>query len=77
MTRFEWFDNGYAQLPLSLGILSADVFMKFIRYKIYLDFVGAGVEHKTAIELTAERNKCDRSTIYRDLQWFSHEVATT
>ena len=76
MTRFEWFDNGFAQVPLNLGILDADVFMKFIRYKVYLDFLDAGVDRKTAIELTAERNECDRSTIYRDLKWFSQEDAT-
>lgn len=71
MTRYEWFENGYGLEAVTLGIVGAGVFMKYIRYKIFLEFTSAGVDKITAIELTAERNKCDRSTIYRDIEWFA------
>lgn len=71
MTRFEWFESGHAQCPLNLGILGADMFMKYIRYKVYLDFLSSGIDKQTAIEFTAERNKCNRSTVYRDIEFFA------
>lgn len=71
MTRFQWFEEGKAQEPLDLGILGSDMFAKYIRYKVYLDFISTGIDKATAIEFTAERNKCDRSTIYRDISFFA------
>ena len=71
MTRFQWFESGYGIEAVNLGIIGAGVFMKYIRYKIYLEFREAGVDKITSIELTAERNRCDRSTIYRDIEWFA------
>ena len=69
MTRFEWFEQGYGQQAYHMGIIRADVFMKFIRYKVYLDFLDQGNSISTAIELAAERNHCDRATMYRSIKY--------
>ena len=70
MTRFEWMrDCGLC--GVQLGMIGADVYSKYIRYIIYLEYIKAGKEHTTAITLTAERTRVTESTIYRALEFFA------
>jgi len=70
MTRFEYFDQGFARVGMELGCISIDDFTKFIRYKVYLDFRNEGHDKSTSIELTAERCRCHYKTVYRALAYF-------
>jgi len=71
MTRFQFFESGYGLIGVEMGIISPSVYMKYIRYRVFLDFMHTNIDKMTAIEFTAERNKCDRSTIYRDIEFFA------
>lgn len=69
-TRLKWFDAGHGTTGVELGIISADVFMKYIRFKVYQDFRRQGFDVSTSEELAAERNKCSAITIFRDRVFF-------
>lgn len=71
MTRFEWFEAGHGLEGVELGIVRPDIFMKYIRYKVYLDFKAQGLDNSVAIALTAERNKCEITSIYRAITFFA------
>lgn len=71
MTRFEWFESGVGIEGVNMGIVRPDVYMKYIRYKVYLDFLSRH-EKKIAIELSAERNRCEITTIYRAIEFFAN-----
>ena len=70
LTKYELFEQGYAQLGVHLGLIDAAAFMKFIRYKVYLDQISQGHNHCTALEITAEITKCSFSTAWRAIQYF-------
>ena len=70
MTRFEWFDKGYAQMALELGFVTPSAFMSFIHYKRYCD-VRPEVKNQTeAIYVLTEEFNCSFSTIYRSIKAF-------
>jgi len=66
MTRLEWFESGAATRAVELGVISPSVLAHFIRFKIYQEF-REGYKATEAIELTAERCKCNRATVYRSI----------
>jgi len=70
MSRFDWFESGAGIAGVELGIVRPDIYMKYIRFKVYLDFLERH-DKKMAIELTAERNKCEITTIYRAIDFFA------
>lgn len=70
MTRFEWFEKGYGQLALDLGIISSSMFMKFIHYKVYLDYRAENMMHISAIELVAEDFNCSVSNVWKSVSFF-------
>lgn len=64
MTRLQWFEAGYGTTGVELGIISPDVFIKYIRYRVYQDFRSKKHDHGTAMELAAEQCKCAAWTIW-------------
>ena len=75
MSRLEWFDGGHGLIGVELGIVRPDIYMKFIRFKVYCDFRHDGNDKTTAITLTAERNKCSERTIYNSIYFFEGFVS--
>lgn len=70
MTRLEWFENGYGQIGLALGIISASMFSKFIQYKVYRQYRDHGRKHMDAIENAADDCKCSPGTVWNSVQFF-------
>jgi len=70
MTRYEYFNNGFARIGMELGFISVSDFSKFIRYQVYLDFRAQGHPSTDAVIHTAERCRCDRSTVYLAIKLF-------
>ena len=70
MDRFEYFDKGFARVGMDLGVVSIDDFTKFIRYKVYLDFISEGHSKTTAVILTVDRCQCCRATVYNSIKFF-------
>jgi len=70
LDRFRYFDEGYARIGMELGVVSVDDFTKFIRYKVYLDFLSEGQTKTTAVILTGERCRCCRATVYNSIKYF-------
>lgn len=71
LTKFEFFDKGYAQMAVELGLISPSAFMKFIHYKVYQETLLEGHNKSTAIQITAERNNSSFSTVWRSVEYFS------
>lgn len=72
MTRFEYFDLGYARIGMQLGLISVDDITKFIRYKVYLDYRSKGLPRMDAMELACEELKCEKDSIYRAIKFFDN-----
>lgn len=72
MTRFEYFENGYARVGMQLGVVSMDDLMKFVRYKVYSEYINQGKLKMDAIQLTCERMKCEKDTVYRAINYFKN-----
>lgn len=70
MTRFEWFEHGYGQQALNLGIISTSMFARYIQFKVYSSYRDAGSAHIEAIEKTAEEVKCSVSTVWKAVYFF-------
>lgn len=69
-TRFEWFERGHGSEAVQLGIINPGIFARYIRYKVYLDLIAQGISHNESINLTADRNRCSYTTVWRDIQFF-------
>lgn len=69
--RIEFFEKGFAQWGLEVGVISTSMFAKFIHWKVYRDFISDGHDKSTAIQLTADRTKASFSTVWRSVQYFS------
>jgi len=74
MTKFEYFDKGFARVGMEFGVVSICEFTKFIRYKVYLDFRNDGYDKSTSIELTAERCRCCQATVYNSINHFLKDL---
>jgi len=70
MTRLEWLDSDFARVGIELGIVRPDIFAKYIRYSIFIDYSKTH-DKATAIQLTADECRCHIDTIYDTLKWFS------
>lgn len=70
MTRFEYFEGGFARVGMELGVVSVYDFTKFIRYKVYLDFINDGIPSTDAVIHTGERCRCSRATVYNSIKFF-------
>lgn len=70
MTRFEWFEKGYGQQALNLGIISTAMFSKFVQYKMYIEHRTEGMGHIEAIEQTALDAKASVTTIWKAVYFF-------
>jgi len=70
MNRFEYFDKGFARVGMELGVVSINDFTKFVRYKVYLDFIAEGQTKTTAVILTCDRCRCSRATVYLSIGFF-------
>lgn len=69
LTRLQWFEAGHGTTAVELGIISPDVFVKFIRYQVYQDFLFKKHDHSTAVELTSEQCKCSTWTVREALHF--------
>lgn len=70
--RFIWFENGYGQTALKLGIISPSMFERFIQYKIYLDLLDQGKGHMEAIKEISDEYNCGVTTVRDAVRFFSH-----
>jgi len=73
MTRFEWFDKGYGQQAMELGIISPSMFMRFIQYKVFLELKDSGMKQTDAISQMADDFKTSESSIFRAVSFFRNE----
>lgn len=58
-------------MGVEVGSVSISEYMKFIRYKIYLDYAAQGHDKCTAIQLTADQTNASFSTVWRSVEYFS------
>lgn len=70
LTKFQFFEEGYAQLGVELGIISEAKFQKFIHYKVYLALIDEGFNHSTAIQITADKTYSNFSSVWRSVAYF-------
>jgi hypothetical protein len=70
MTRFEWFELGYGQEAMNLGIISPSVFYRYIQYKVFLELRAKGLRKEQAYAELEERFKTSRATICRSISFF-------
>jgi len=69
MNRLEWLESDAARIGMELGIVRPDIFAKYIRYSIYIEY-SKKHDKATAIQLTADHCKCEQTTIYRAIEFF-------
>lgn len=70
MTRLEWMSSDEARKGMELGIVRPDIFAKYIRYSIFVEYSKAH-DKATAIQLTADECHCHCDTIYKALEFFA------
>jgi hypothetical protein len=73
MTRLEWFEKGFAQEALQLGILSSAVFAQFVYYKAFQLHKDNFDSKRQAIFYISETTKASYSTVYRAIQFFEQK----
>jgi hypothetical protein len=71
LTKFEFFEQGYAQLAMELGLITPSEFMRFIHFKEYLQLREDGYKKKDAIFIIAEKCRCSESTVWRSVAFFT------
>jgi len=70
VNRLEWLDSDFARQGIELGIVRPDIFAKYIRYSIFIEY-SKKHDKATAIQLTADECKCHSDTIYLAIKFFS------
>jgi hypothetical protein len=73
ISRFDFFEKGFALMGARVGIVSIGLLCKYDRYKTYLEFLEIENNKRKAIDKTVRRLKCDYSTIYRDIYFFERD----
>jgi hypothetical protein len=69
VTRLEWLDSDFARVGIELGIVRPDIFAKYIRYSIFIEY-SKKHDKATAIQLAADECRCEQTTIYRAIEFF-------
>jgi hypothetical protein len=71
LSKYEFFEQGYAQLAVHLGCMSPLVFMKFIHYKEVLFQMNRNGHNKTtAVQITADISRTSTATVWRSVHYF-------
>ena len=70
MTRFEYFQRHGIE-GLNLGIIPVDMFAKFIRYQLYLNYLKEGHKSSEAMKLTSEECRCEITGVYKAKYFFA------
>jgi len=70
MTRFEYFLK-YGTEGLNLGIIPVDMFAKFIRYQVYLNYMKDGNKSSEAMKLASDECCCEITSIYKAKYFFA------
>lgn len=70
MTRYEYFNEGFARVGMELGVVSVNDFTKFVRYQVYLDLRAQGLPSTDAVIQTGDRCRCCRATVYNSIKYF-------
>lgn len=68
--RSDWIEKVNVQEGVKLGILSADIFMYYVRYKEFLELVAKGETRYHAMVKTSEYLNVSRRTIERAVIFF-------
>lgn len=71
ISKYEFFERGFAQLAMDVGYLDPAHFMRFIRYKLFLDYKAQGHNKSTAVQFVADQTRCSFSTAWRAVDEFS------
>ncbi len=66
-TIYQFFEE-HGVYMIDNGIITADKFMAYIRYKVYLDFLAQGNSHEQAVIKASARNKCTPWSIWRSIK---------
>ena len=70
LTRFEWFEQGYGQQALQLGIISPSQFQKYIAFKYYLDYRHDGFGKMEAVAMVAAELKISEIWAFKAVSFF-------
>jgi hypothetical protein len=71
LSKYEFFELGFAQLALNLGLLSTSVFMRFVYYKeVKFQMEKNGHNKSTAVQIAADITKASLSTVWRSVRYF-------
>lgn len=71
LTKFQFFEDGYAQLAVELGLMSPSHFQKYIHFKLYMGFREEGHKKLNAIQLTAEKTLASKTSVWRSVAFFT------
>lgn len=70
MNRFEWFEKGYGQQAMDLGIISPSMFYRFIQYKVFLELKEKGYSQREALDEISDKFKISYTTAFRAISFF-------
>jgi hypothetical protein len=70
MTRLEFFEKGYAEIAMELGLLSPSDYMKYIHYKEVKSLIHQGFSKTQAVNEIAMRSECSETSVWRSVTFF-------
>lgn len=71
LTRLQFYEYGYAEIAMELGIITPSEYFRYVHYQMYLSLRGKGFKKKDAILVVADKTKCSESTVWRSVHFFS------
>ncbi len=71
MTKYEFFDRGYARIGMEHGLINPSRFQDFIMYKVFLELSDQGLSQAESIREMEDRFNCSQSTCWRAIKAFS------
>lgn len=72
--RAEWFQGEHAEhakAGIKLGTVSPTLFLSYVRFITYCDYIKEGIGKEKAVQLTARETGASRSTVQRDVIFFT------
>jgi hypothetical protein len=74
MTRLDWFEKGYGNSAVDLGILDPALVLRFIQYKVYTKYRAENKKTR-AVELTAIEMEIPDSSVWRAVKFFEESTS--
>jgi len=73
MTKYDFFDQGFARLGMEFGLINPSRFNDFIMYKVFLELKEQGLSQAESIRQMEDRFNCSQSTCWRAIRAFNEE----